>query len=65
MTEPILGREVGESELGTLETFPVDQRVDVRFETNELQALCPGVAHTQPVGAQYPIVAGQAALRTR
>ena len=48
MVEPILGREVGESDFGTLETFPVDRGVDVTFETNELQALCPGVAHTQP-----------------
>ena len=48
MTEPMLGRTVDESEYGTLDTFPVDQPVEVTFETAELQALCPAVPETQP-----------------
>ena len=44
----MLGREVDESEFGQLDTFPVDRPVRVTFETNELQALCPAVDHTQP-----------------
>ena len=48
MNEPMLGRPVGPSEYGTLDTFSVDRPVDVSFETTELQALCPAVADTQP-----------------
>ena len=48
MTEPMLGREVDESEFGTLDTFPINAPVDVTFETAELQALCAGVPYVQP-----------------
>ena len=46
--EPMLGRRVDPAEFGRLDTFPVDRPVEVRFETAELQALCPAVAGTQP-----------------
>ena len=45
---PMLGREVDVSEYGVIDTFPVDHPVDVRFETEELQALCPAVSGVQP-----------------
>lgn len=45
---PMLGREVDPSEYGVLDTFPVEHPVDVRFETEELQALCPAVPGVQP-----------------
>lgn len=48
MTEPMLGRPVDPSEYGTLDTFPVDRPVSVRFETAELEALCPAVEGIQP-----------------
>ena len=48
MIEPMLGRPVEPSEFGTLDTIGVDAPVDVTFETNELQALCPAVTGIQP-----------------
>jgi 7-cyano-7-deazaguanine reductase len=44
----MLGREVAADEYGTLDTFPVDRPVRVRFVTDELQALCPAVPGIQP-----------------
>lgn len=44
----MLGRDVDPSEYGALDTFPVNHPVDVRFETHELQALCPAVVGIQP-----------------
>ena len=48
MSEPMLGRPVDPSEYGALDTFPVDRPVSVRFETTELEALCPAVEGIQP-----------------
>jgi hypothetical protein len=48
MSEPMLGRAVDPSEYGTLDTFPVERPVRVRFETAELEALCPAVEGIQP-----------------
>lgn len=48
MNEPMLGREVDDSEFGRLDTFPVDEPIICTFETSELQALCPAVSFTQP-----------------
>ncbi len=48
MNEPLLGREVSASEYGQLDTFAVDSPVRCRFETNELEALCPAVPGIQP-----------------
>lgn len=48
MSEPMLGRAVDPSEYGTLDTFAVDRPVSVRFETAELEALCPAVEGIQP-----------------
>lgn len=48
MSEPLLGREVPTSDYGQLDTFPVETPVRCRFETEELQALCPAVPGIQP-----------------
>ena len=48
MNEPMLGRQVDDSEAGRLDTFPVDESVICTFQTAELQALCPAVPFTQP-----------------
>lgn len=48
MAEPMLGREVDPGEYGRLDTFPVRAPLEVSFETNELEALCPAVAGIQP-----------------
>lgn len=45
---PVLGREITDADYGVLDTFPVDRPVSVRFETHELEALCPAVDHIQP-----------------
>ena len=46
--QPVLGRSVDPSEYGRLDTFPVDEPVACRFETHELEALCPAVPGIQP-----------------
>ena len=46
--EFMLGRDVDPAEYGRLDTFPVDRPVQVVFQTNELQALCPAVDGIQP-----------------
>ena len=48
MNEPLLGREVPASQYGQLDTFAVDSPVRCRFDTDELEALCPAVAGIQP-----------------
>jgi 7-cyano-7-deazaguanine reductase len=48
MSEPVLGRSVDPSEYGRLDTFPVEAAVRCRFETAELEALCPAVPGIQP-----------------
>ena len=48
MKDTMLGRSVAPSEYGRLDTFPVDRPVQVVFQTNELQALCPAVEGIQP-----------------
>ncbi len=48
MNEPLLGREVPASDYGQLDTFAVDSPVRCRFETEELEALCPAVPGIQP-----------------
>jgi len=48
MSEFMLGREVDEEEIGTLTVFPVDTMTSIEFRSQELEALCPAVAHVQP-----------------
>lgn len=48
MSEFMLGRDVDDDEIGTLDTFPLDAVATIDFHTAELQALCPAVAGIQP-----------------
>lgn len=48
MREPVLGREATADDLGELDFLDVDAPVRCTFETEELQALCPGVPGIQP-----------------
>lgn len=67
MTEPMLGRHVDPSEHGRLDTFPVEAPVRCRFETRELEALCPGVQGVQPdiYRATIDYVARTAAIESK
>jgi 7-cyano-7-deazaguanine reductase len=48
MSEFMLGRDVDDDEIGTLTVFPIDATATIEFRSQELEALCPAVAHTQP-----------------
>lgn len=67
MNDPMLGRPVLSAELGQIDTFPVDAPVRCRFETSELQALCPGVPGVQPdiYHASIEYVARSAAIESK
>lgn len=67
MDEMMLGRSVDPAEYGRLDTFPVDTPVRCRFETRELQALCPGVPGVQPdiYRASIEYVARSAAIESK
>ena len=47
-TEFMLGRDVEEEEIGTLTVFPINAVSDIEFRSQEVEALCPAVAHLQP-----------------
>ena len=67
MNEPMLGRAVDPEEYGHLYTFPVDTPVSCRFDTSELEALCPGVPGIQPdiYHATIEYVARSAAIESK
>ena len=67
MNEPMLGRTVDPEEYGQLDTFPVDAPVSCRFDTSELEALCPGVPGVQPdiYHASIEYVARSAAIESK
>lgn len=48
MSNFMLGREVDESEVGSLTVFPLHATATIEFASQEVEALCPAVAHIQP-----------------
>lgn len=48
MSDLMLGRDVTPDEIGTLTLIDLPTPLTINFQSLELQALCPAVAHVQP-----------------